>query len=235
MLLHLTIRIAVAVVHYLSPRVSPFSLYPPALPTVADGFRFSPQFTNMYNPRSRAVHIWSQGLNTVLIAALILAVHSYVGEWVWPAVPTATLTPQTTEVVSAHLGHPTMNNLREVHRTVLRFDIVADFRPCFNWNTKQVFAFIRVSYSTKDYQRNELNLWDIRIGGVHEAVINEKGAVEYPLDDVDMALPGTEVTAVMMYQTMFYSGYAPLKQVPNSNVTITLSKNPVIRHVNSVL
>ena len=192
----------------------------------------------MYNVRSRLTVIWTQAFNVMMVCALALAAQSFINDTFWPAVPTAHLAPIQTNIpiVKANLGHEQMNNLHQVERTVLRMNIKADFTPCFTWNTKMVFAYIKVSYQTAKWRRNEMTIWDKRITKPEEAKIYKENALEYPIDAIEGdSLRGVTVTAVMMYQTMYYSGYAPLREVPGSAVTVTLPSDPVEREIRTIL
>ena len=70
-------------------------------------------------------------------------------------------------------------------------------------------------------------------GNLLRTPLSEAGSVGAA---VGLALAGgVNVTATMMYQTMFCSGYAPIKEVPNARVTFRLADAPVDRQVQSML
>ncbi|CAZ79901.1 unnamed protein product [Tuber melanosporum] len=43
---------------------------------------------------------------------------------------------------------------------VLYFDLEADLSSLFNWNTKQVFAYVSATYPGSKYTDNEIVIWD---------------------------------------------------------------------------
>ncbi|KAJ1671407.1 Signal peptidase complex subunit, partial [Spiromyces aspiralis] len=49
---------------------------------------------------------------------------------------------------------------REAEYARLTFDIDADLSSMFNWNTKQLFAYITVDYPTKHNDENKVVIWD---------------------------------------------------------------------------
>lgn len=60
--------------------------------------------------------------------------------------------------------------------TNLRFDLEADLRPLFTYNTKQVFVFLVANYSTPTFPNNEVVIWDRIIRKSKDAKINLSGA-----------------------------------------------------------
>jgi signal peptidase complex subunit 3 len=42
----------------------------------------------------------------------------------------------------------------------LRFDLQIDFSPVFHWNTKQVYLYLVLEYTTPSHERNEMIIWD---------------------------------------------------------------------------
>jgi len=53
----------------------------------------------------------------------------------------------------------------------VEFDLDADLSSLFNWNTKQVFAYLAAEYSTTKYGSNAVTLWDKIINNPEEARI----------------------------------------------------------------
>jgi signal peptidase complex subunit 3 len=51
----------------------------------------------------------------------------------------------------------------------INFDLDADLSSLFNWNTKQVFAYLVAEYSTPKYGSNAVTLWDRIINTPEEA------------------------------------------------------------------
>ena len=45
-------------------------------------------------------------------------------------------------------------------RANFTFSVSADFRPLFNWNTRQIFVYITAEYMTKYGTHNQVVVWD---------------------------------------------------------------------------
>ena len=45
-------------------------------------------------------------------------------------------------------------------QAVVTFDLDADLRSVFSWNTKQLFVYLQVEYETEKNKRNQIVLWD---------------------------------------------------------------------------
>ena len=45
-------------------------------------------------------------------------------------------------------------------RVDLAFELRADLRPLFHWNTKQVFAYVVAEYETETHEINHIVIWD---------------------------------------------------------------------------
>lgn len=75
------------------------------------------------------------------------------------------------------------------------FDIDADLRSLFNWNTKQVFAYVVAEYSTEKNEVNQVVIWDVIIQTKEQAHIQRKNEnVEYALVDQGEGLKNNNVT-----------------------------------------
>ncbi|KAJ1511938.1 Signal peptidase complex subunit 3 [Coelomomyces lativittatus] len=55
------------------------------------------------------------------------------------------------------------------HYGQLHFNLTLDLRPVFHWNTKQIYAFLTLHYSTPHYDQNEIVFWDAIIADKEEA------------------------------------------------------------------
>lgn len=77
----------------------------------------------------------------------------------------------------------------------VRLTSCADFRPSWNWNTKQVFAYVYFEYTTKKNVVNQVVVWDRIIKTVEDAVIDEQAIrAEYLLADQGYHLKNADVT-----------------------------------------
>lgn len=68
----------------------------------------------------------------------------------------------------------------------MRFDLDADFRDLFNWNTKQVFVYLSASYPGSKFVDNEIVLWD--------QIIRDKDKAKLKLRNQDSKYKVNDVT-----------------------------------------
>lgn len=178
----------------------------------------------MYNATARFAAIMTSALYVLAGCAVAMAVQCAVTDVLWPPRPQAILTAQqVSPVYRAHLGW-TDQTKRIVHRTTLELNITADFSSVFSWNTKVLYVFVVAEYSNPTFRRNELVLWDTIVNDTDEApsrftMLQQR---EYPLDDIGDRLVGANVRLRVRYQTMQYSGYAPMWDVPGSEVSVQI-------------
>ncbi|RPB02352.1 signal peptidase 22 kDa subunit [Choiromyces venosus 120613-1] len=76
---------------------------------------------------------------------------------------------------------------------VLRFDLEADLSSLFNWNTKQVFAYVSASYPGSKYTTNEAVIWDTILPS-HSAskLILKNERAKYSINDITGKFAGRE-------------------------------------------
>jgi signal peptidase complex subunit 3 len=106
-------------------------------------------------------------------------------------------------------------------RANFTFSVSADFRPVFNWNTRQVFVYITAEYETKYNTINQVVVWDrvLRIdaekfvGGewehvwLPEKMLNlDNVGCKYLLMDPSDGLRSNDVKLVLNYDIMPISG-----------------------------
>ncbi|KAL6068420.1 Signal peptidase complex subunit 3 [Balamuthia mandrillaris] len=76
----------------------------------------------------------------------------------------------------------------------LTFDLDADLRPLWNWNTKQLFVFLTAEYKSAKNEVNQIVLWDRIIQTKEDSLLHlQKERIEYPLVDQGHHLLGNEV------------------------------------------
>ncbi|KAF9461266.1 signal peptidase 22kDa subunit [Collybia nuda] len=61
----------------------------------------------------------------------------------------------------------------------VNFNITADLRPLFNWNTKQLFLYLEAEYANGQGAKNEVVIWDRIVRRKEDAVINVIGKNKY--------------------------------------------------------
>eukprot|EP01100_Stratorugosa_tubuloviscum_P011324 TRINITY_DN5039_c0_g1_i1.p1 TRINITY_DN5039_c0_g1~~TRINITY_DN5039_c0_g1_i1.p1 ORF type:complete len:169 (-),score=50.21 TRINITY_DN5039_c0_g1_i1:236-742(-) len=80
------------------------------------------------------------------------------------------------------------NKIQNPQQPLFYFNLNADFRELFTWNTKYIFMFITVEYSTDTYQ-SDVVIWD-RLIEKNESVLNITNEIaEYPVVDLVGKMP----------------------------------------------
>ena len=119
---------------------------------------------------------------------------------------------QSTKTPNIKLSSLETSNLRKLHRencdqAFVRFDLDADFRSIWNWNTHKLFIYIVAVYETKDFERNEVVIWDRIINKKSETKIKARDEFnKYSLKDYGHGLRGTEVKFEVRYNIMPWMG-----------------------------
>lgn len=92
-------------------------------------------------------------------------------------------------------------------RAGLAFDVEADLRSVWNWNVKQLFVYVKATYATEKYPRNEVVVWD-KIVQTKEAskfrIAVSKS--KYPLRDIGFGLRNAKVNLTLSYDIMPITG-----------------------------
>ncbi|TGZ84923.1 signal peptidase 22 kDa subunit [Ascodesmis nigricans] len=107
----------------------------------------------------------------------------------YPSSPTANINLRNVKV---RTGRPHYTSTKPQEYLLINFDLDADLTSLFNWNTKQVFAYLTVLYnspsassSPSKYTENEMILWDTIIPDVRSAklhLVNEQA--KYKANDI---------------------------------------------------
>eukprot|EP00854_Cymbomonas_tetramitiformis_P003896 gene3896-4857_t len=85
----------------------------------------------------------------------------------------------------------------------LAFEINADLRTLFSWNTKQLFVFLAAEYSTPQNQLNQVSLWDRIIEHEDDAVLKLPYVRnKYKLIDQGRNLRGKAVNLTLSWNIM---------------------------------
>jgi len=83
----------------------------------------------------------------------------------------------------------------------------SDLSSCFSWNTKQLFAYIKVVYETDKHVRNEVTVWDKVIKTTEDhKVVDEVFLSKYKLVDNGAGLRGRDVNVTLAWNVMPYIG-----------------------------
>lgn len=89
-----------------------------------------------------------------------------------------------------------------------RFDIDADLKPLFNWNTKQVFAYLVADYTGANNATHTIVVWDRIVRRKRDAHLSiSSGRSKYPLRDLSGKFEGASaVNFRLMYNVMPWVG-----------------------------
>ena len=92
-------------------------------------------------------------------------------------------------------------------QAILAFEVNADLRSCFSWNTKQLFAYIKVEYETPSHPRNEVTVWDYVIRDKEHAAFEAANLhSKYKLVDHGHGMRGTAANVTLAWNVMPYIG-----------------------------
>lgn len=114
----------------------------------------------------------------------------------------AFFTPATINALSANMNMRTSrfygsNKGRSKENTKVSFDLDADLAPLFNWNTKQVFAYLTAEYDGElnSNTKNVVTFWDKIIGSKENAHLQlENAKSKYTVWDLEDKFSGRELT-----------------------------------------
>lgn len=103
---------------------------------------------------------------------------------------------------------------RGAEKALVELDIDFDLSSEFNWNVKQLFTIIKVSYSTSKYAVNEAVLFDKIITSPIQAKFKAKREFnKYALSDDSKELKDNNVTFTLEYEIMPYFGFIKTKKL----------------------
>mmetsp|Transcript_18778 Transcript_18778/g.18890 ORF Transcript_18778/g.18890 Transcript_18778/m.18890 type:complete len:170 (-) Transcript_18778:6-515(-) len=106
-----------------------------------------------------------------------------------------------------------LNNLRSlrnhggVDRALLSFDLHADLKSAFHWNSKQLFVFLVAEYNSTKNPLNQVIIWDKIIQSKQDSVLKVSNEfVKYALIDQGAELRGNTITLKLMWDHMPITG-----------------------------
>ncbi|KAJ1479505.1 signal peptidase protein-like protein [Baffinella frigidus] len=157
------------------------------------------------------MHSWTFRLNAIFtFTVTVLAVLSALN-----ALSVSILDPQPVATIdNVKLNRlPGSGPKRPNAEARVMFDMAADFRTLFTWNTKLIFLFVTAEYKTELNQVNQVVIWDYIIEDVKHAELTVGRAQtmllprhhnEYPLIDQGRGIRGSEgpVKLVLNWCTM---------------------------------
>ncbi|GAA5899633.1 hypothetical protein JCM6882_001170 [Rhodosporidiobolus microsporus] len=102
---------------------------------------------------------------------------------------------------------PYSRQAKEREFAFLKFDLKADLRPLFNWNTKQVYVSLVADYSTPKYPANTVVVWDRIVRSPKFARLNvQDGKQKYEFKEITDTFRNTSATFSLHYQIQPYVG-----------------------------
>lgn len=92
---------------------------------------------------------------------------------------------------------------------VLSLDLSYDMRKAFNWNLKQLFVYVMVTYKTPIHSRNEVIIQDYIITNKNNAQKSYKNFItKYSLKDYSNGLKNNTIQLQVYYKYMPYVGFS---------------------------
>ncbi|SBS81798.1 signal peptidase complex subunit 3, putative [Plasmodium ovale] len=92
---------------------------------------------------------------------------------------------------------------------VLTLDLSFDMRKAFNWNLKQIFLYVLVTYETPEKIQNEVIIHDFILNNKNEAIGNFKNILnKYSLKDYYNGLRNNTIQLQVCYKYMPKVGFS---------------------------
>ena len=148
----------------------------------------------MYNTLERMYNIAYASVQYLGVAVVLLWLSTYI-----------LYQPPTTSV--EYNQTVTFKMYRKVDMALFTFDLDADFTPCFNWNTKMIFVWVKAQFKTDKVPYNTATIWDTMITNkekAHLQLTNER--LEYLLMDFGRHLKGNEVELTVEWMVIPWAG-----------------------------
>ena len=96
---------------------------------------------------------------------------------------------------------------REMALIVLDFDV--DLSKVWDWNVKQLFVWVEVSYESKLYKKNNIIVWDHIVHSKEESVFHmERTISDYIVEDPGKGLKNNKLTVKVAYDIFPWVGLA---------------------------
>ncbi|RKO97608.1 signal peptidase 22 kDa subunit, partial [Caulochytrium protostelioides] len=87
------------------------------------------------------------------------------------------------------------------------FNLDADLRPWFHWNTKQLHVYAVVAFETPQHHSNEIVIWDHIVTSVDQARLQlSKQKAEYLVSDIAHKLSGLNGTLRLEWNVVPWVG-----------------------------
>ncbi|KAI8801757.1 signal peptidase 22kDa subunit [Cladochytrium replicatum] len=154
----------------------------------------------------------SQRANAVLalavtVACVVAAIAAAIGPLLSTVSPIELATPKIavkrTSIERGRLGSYYNHHSQVVELGIVKFDLEADLRPLFTWNTKQLFVYLVAEYETEKHRWNQVTIWDDIITHKDDALISFRDKrAEYPLTYVENVVNGIKANLTLHWNTV---------------------------------
>ncbi|KIJ68025.1 hypothetical protein HYDPIDRAFT_107611 [Hydnomerulius pinastri MD-312] len=89
----------------------------------------------------------------------------------------------------------------------VKFNLTADLRPLFNWNTKQLFVYLEAEYTNAQGVNNTMVLWDRIVRRKEDANIVQSSRNKYKFRELSESFKNTSPAEFSLkYNVMPYVG-----------------------------
>jgi len=89
----------------------------------------------------------------------------------------------------------------------VKFNITADLRPLFNWNTKQLFVYLEAEYTSAQGVNNSVVLWDRIVRRKEDANIVQSSRNKYKFRELSQSFKNVSPAEFSLkYNVMPYVG-----------------------------
>jgi signal peptidase complex subunit 3 len=97
----------------------------------------------------------------------------------------------------------------------MTFNLQADLRNEWHWNTKQLFVFLQVEWRNKQGALNQVSVWDSIVTSKDKAFIRlKKHKTKYGLLDIGQGMRSMKYNMTLVYQVMPKIGAMRRRAVP---------------------
>ncbi|KAI8062602.1 signal peptidase subunit-domain-containing protein [Gongronella butleri] len=181
--------------------------------------------TSMFNLQTRANIGFSFFLSCLATVFGFISVLSYISGYGYPDAATFHVNPKSFRVVARRYGpeqYDYRNSKSQFAR--LNFDLDADFRPMFNWNTKQIFVTLVAEYASDTHNDNKIVVWDRIITKKNNARLKLRSTPnKYALIDVNRKWSGELANFTLHWDVTPYVGMLQQGHIPQPMDTFVLS------------
>ncbi|KAH0828079.1 signal peptidase 22 kDa subunit [Lanmaoa asiatica] len=141
--------------------------------------------------------LWSTCI-MVLLAAIALS------SFVFTANPTGNVDVASLKVYN---GKAKRYPFKQEEFGFVKFNIAADLRPLFNWNTKQLFVYLEAEYTNTQGVNNSVVLWDRIVRRKEDANIDQSSRNKYKFRELSQSFKNVSPTEFSLkYNVMPYVG-----------------------------